>query len=178
MHRLFVGLRPPPPMREALLAAMGGIDRARWQSAEQLHVTLRFIGEVERPLAEEIAIALGNIRFPAFDLAVSGVGSFDTRGRPHAVWAGVKPHETITRLHRKVDQALVRSGLEPERRAYLPHITLARLNSASGPVDRFLDHHADLSTAPFRFDNFLLFESTLASEGARYEAIARYRLDP
>ncbi|MBW4331004.1 RNA 2',3'-cyclic phosphodiesterase [Stakelama sp. CBK3Z-3] len=176
MHRLFVALRPPPAMRDAILAAMGGIDHARWQSAEQLHVTLRFIGQVERPLAEDIAIALGNIAFPAFDLALAGVGEFQSRGRAHAVWARVTPRDAVSRLHRKIDQALVGLGLAPERRAYFPHITLARLNARSGSTERFLDHQAALTTPPVRFDNFLLFESTLGQEGARYEAIARYRL--
>ena len=176
MHRLFVGLRPPAAMREALLGAMGGLERARWQSAEQLHLTLRFIGEVERPLAEEVALALSNVRFAPFDLSLDGVGTFASRGRTRALWAGVAPHERVAQLHRKIDQALVRTGLAPEGRAYLPHITLARCNGASGPPDRFLDHNSALASPPVRFDHFLLFESTLGSEGASYEAVARYRL--
>ena len=177
MHRLFVGLRPPAAMREALLAAMGGVERARWQSAEQLHLTLRFIGEVERPVAEEIALALGNVHFAPFDLSLDGVGTFASRGRTRALWAGVAPHREVTQLHRKIDQALVRLGLAPEARAYLPHITLARCNAASSPPDRFLDHARALASPLVRFDHFLLFESTLGREGATYEAVARYRLD-
>ena len=177
MHRLFVGLRPPPTMRAALLSLCGGIHNARWQNDEQLHCTLRYIGEVERPLAEDIALALGGVRAPALELSLHGVGCFSGRNRPNAVWAGVRPHDAVAALHRKVDQALARAGVPREGRAYLPHITLARLNAAAGPVDGFLSRHAGLESAPMRFEHFLLYESTLGSEGATYEAVASYPLE-
>ncbi len=176
MHRLFVGLRPPAAVRAQLLALMGGVTGARWQDDAQLHLTLRFIGEVERPMAEDVAVALSNVHFPPLALALAGVGQFDSRGRPNALWAGVHPHGPLAELHKKVDQALVRCGLAPERRAYLPHITLARMNVAAGPTDRFLESHAGLASAPFTLDHFLLFASTLGREGARYEAVERYPL--
>lgn len=176
MHRLFVGLRPPRATREQLRTLMGGVTGARWQDDAQLHLTLRFIGEVERPIAEDIAIALSHIHFPPIHVALAGVGQFDSRGRPNALWAGVRPHDALAGLHKKVDQALVRCGLAPESRAYLPHITLARMNASAGPTDRFLESHAGLASAPFVLDHFLLFESTLGREGAIYEAIERYPL--
>jgi 2'-5' RNA ligase len=176
MHRLFVGLRPPPAIRARLLALMGGVTGARWQDDSQLHLTLRFIGEVERPRAEDIAIALSNVHFPPIHVALDGVGQFDSRGRPNALWVGVRPHDALAGLHKKVDQAVVRCGLAPEGRAYLPHITLARMNASAGPTDRFLESHAGLASAPFILDHFLLFESTLGREGAIYEAIERYPL--
>ncbi|UZK65839.1 RNA 2',3'-cyclic phosphodiesterase [Sphingomonas sp. M1-B02] len=176
MHRLFVGLRPPHSIREQLLATMGGVPGARWQSDEQLHITLRFIGEVERPLAEDIAIALGNVRFPPLEVALAGVGQFDSRGRPNALWAGVRPHEALAGLHHKIDQALVRCGLPPEGRAYLPHITLARMNAAAAATSGFLEAQAGLASALFALDHFLLFESHLGREGATYDAVERYPL--
>ena len=106
---------------------MGGISGARWQSDDQLHLTLRFIGEVDRHLAGDIHAALGAIHQAAFEIALNGIGAFDRRGWPDAVWAGVLPHEPLKALHKKVDAALARVGVEPEQRAYLPHITLARL---------------------------------------------------
>ncbi|MFD1035252.1 RNA 2',3'-cyclic phosphodiesterase [Sphingomonas hankookensis] len=176
MHRLFVALRPPPAMRDALVDVMDGIDAARWQDDEQLHVTLRYIGEVERPVAEDIAVALQAVRAPALDLALSGVGRFDTGSRGRALWAGVTPHDAVAALHRKVDHALLRIGLPPEGRAYLPHITLARLNRASGPTDGFLGRHAGLTSPAMRFDHFVLVESHLGKGGAWYEPVARYPL--
>lgn len=178
MHRLFVGFRPPPAIRAQLQALAGGVAGARWQDDEQLHCTLRYIGEVERPRAEDIAVALGSLRFAPFELAVDGVGEFDSRGRPNALWAGLRPQDQVTQLHQKIDQALVRLGLEPERRAYRPHITLARMNVPAGTNARFLQDHAGLTSPPFRVDAFLLFESHLGREGARYAAIERYPLRP
>lgn len=176
MHRLFVGIRPPAVIRAQLLALMGGVPGARWQNDGQLHCTLRFVGEVDRHAAEDIAIALGAIRFPAFEVALHGVGQFDSRGRPNALWAGLRPHDALAQLHQKVDQAIVRAGQEPERRAYLPHITLARMNASAGATERFLEAHAGLAGAPFAVEHFVLFESTLGREGAIYEAVERYPL--
>lgn len=176
MHRLFVGIRPPAAIRAQLLALMGGIPGARWQEDDQLHCTLRFIGDVDRHAAEDIAVALSGVRFPAFEIALDGVGEFDSRGRPNAVWAGLRPHDALAALHHKVDQAIVRAGQAPERRAYLPHITLARMNASAGTTDRFLEAHAGLASAPFPVEHFLLYESTLGGEGARYEAVERYAL--
>jgi RNA 2',3'-cyclic 3'-phosphodiesterase len=176
LHRLFVGFRPPTAIRAQLLALMGGIQGARWQDDGQLHITLRFIGEVERPVAEEVALALGQVHYPPIEVALAGVGIFDKQGRPNAVWAGIRPPDALAGLHRKIDQALIRLGLAPEGRAYLPHITLARMNRSAGSTDRFLEAHAGLSSAPFLLDHFLLYESQLGQSGASYEAVARYPL--
>jgi len=177
MHRLFVGLRPPKATRARLVSIMGGIPGARWQSEDQLHLTVRFIGEVDRPQAEDIALALGSVKVQAFELSLDGVGLFDTRRRPNAIWAGVRPHDDLARLHRKVDQALIRLGLAPERRAYLPHITLARMNAPAGAADRYLADHAALTSELFRCDSFILFESHLGHGSANYEVVARYVLE-
>lgn len=176
MHRLFVGLRPPAHIRQRLLALMGGVPGARWQDDEQLHITLRFIGEVERPVAEDVALALSQVRFPPLEVALNGVGIFEKRGRANALWAGIRPPEALTQLHHKVDQALVRLRLEPERRSYLPHITLARMNGPEALAATFLAHHAALASEPFALTHFILFESHLGRDAASYEAVERYPL--
>jgi 2'-5' RNA ligase len=180
MHRLFVALRPPPDIRHLLTAAMGGIPQARWQEDDQLHLTIRYIGEVDRPLAEDVALALGQIHGAAPRVAIAGVGAFDKQGRVDALWASVVPQDELARLHKKVDQALVRLGLAPEGRAYLPHITLARLPRSAG-VDPAIDHwiagHAALASPAFEFGHLILYESHLTGEGARYDAVARWPLD-
>ncbi|MES2444874.1 MAG: RNA 2',3'-cyclic phosphodiesterase [Pseudomonadota bacterium] len=176
MHRLFIGLRPPAPIRAHLLGVMGGVPGARWQSDAQLHLTVRYVGEVDRPLAEDIALALAHVRFPVIEASIAGTGQFESRGRPNAIWAGVRPHDALAQLHRKLDQAMVRLGQEPERRAYLPHITLARLNGPANIADAYLAGHAGLSSPPFVFTHLTLFESHLTGEGAIYEPIERYAL--
>ena len=179
MHRLFVALRPPPAIREQLLDITDGVTAARWQDEEQLHITTRFIGAVERPVAEEVAAALAQVVAPAPVVRLAGVGRFNNRAGD-ALWAALAPHDALAHLHRKVDQACVRVGLEPERRAYLPHITLARLSRAAAndpAVERWVADHAGLSSAPFTLTHLLLYESHLGRSGARYEAVARWPLD-
>ena len=176
-HRLFVALRPPRPIRDILIAAMHGISGARWQSDEQLHLTLRFIGEVDHYRAEDIAAALGALHAPAIAARIAGVGLFERQGRPHMVWAGVDPHEPIAALHRKIDQRLARVGVAPETRAFVPHITLARLNRSAGPVAPFLALNSDLASEPFLFGHVTLYESEMGHGGSRYHPVARYPLD-
>ena len=177
MHRLFVAIRPPREIRDLILRTMGGISGARWQSDDQLHLTIRFIGEVDRHLADDVHAALGGVHHPRFEIALNGIGAFDRRGQAEAVWAGVAPHAPLETLHKKVDQAIARVGIEPEQRAYLPHITLARLKRGSGPIGNLLEQSGGLTSAPFSVDHFALFESKLTPDGAVYSIVERYPLD-
>jgi 2'-5' RNA ligase len=176
MHRLFVAIRPPAPIRAILMAAMGGISGARWQTEDQLHLTLRFIGEVDRHRADDVHAALGAIHQPPFEIALNGIGAFDRRGQADAVWAGVTPHEPLHALHKKVDAALARIGVEPDQRVFLPHITLARLKRSSGPVGNLLEQSGGLLSPLFTVTHFALFESDLTPDGAVYSVIERYPL--
>lgn len=182
MHRLFIGLRPPREIRAALMSIMGGIAGARWQSDDQLHLTLRYIGEVDSQMAEEVALAMARIGTPPLTVALRGVGRFekrglDGRGRTDAIWAGVAPGDMLQRVHNKIDHALVAIGLPAEGRAYLPHITLARLPRNLGveqEIDAFIAAHAAFSSAPFAFTHITLFESQLTRDGARYDVVDRW----
>jgi 2'-5' RNA ligase len=180
MHRLFVALRPPPPVRALLLDAMGGVPGARWQDDEQLHVTVRFIGEVDRRHAEDIAAALAGVAGATPSVRVDGVGMFERRGRVDTLWARIVPAAPLAALHRKVEQALARAAVAPDPRRYLPHVTLARLaRAAADPVaiERWAAGHAVLASPAFAMPHLILYESILAHDGARYEAIARWPLD-
>ncbi|MEA3015091.1 MAG: 2,3-cyclic 3-phosphodiesterase [Sphingomonadales bacterium] len=176
MHRLFVAIRPPSAIRKLLLGAMGGVSGARWQSEDQLHLTLRFIGEVDRHRAGDIHAALGAVHQPPFELALNGIGAFERRGLAETVWAGVAPHAPLRALHKKVDAALARVGIAPDERAYLPHITLARLKRSSGPVGNLLESAGGLGSPAFAVDHFALFESDLTAEAAVYSTVERYSL--
>lgn len=176
MHRLFVAIRPPEEVRDLLIDAMDDSPVPRWVGDEQLHLTLRFIGEVERPVANDIAAALEHLRFRAFQLRVTGVGKFEQRNGG-SLWAGVEPKAPVTALAAKVERAVQQVGLEPERRAFSPHITLARWNRRnSEAVDAFLRRNSDLHSDPFDVDRFILFESKLSRHGAHYAEIAAFPL--
>lgn len=175
MHRLFVAIRPPEPIRGQLLDLMEGLPNARWQDEEQLHLTLRFIGQVDRHRAEDVAVALGNLRHPRLEICLAGVGCFERRGKG-ALWAGVAPREPLNALHRKLDQLCLQAGLAPDTRAYHPHITLARFSRTIGPIEPFVRRWSGLSSPAFEIASVQLFESRLGSNGASYAAVARYPL--
>lgn len=177
MHRLFVAIRPPRAMRDALIDLMEGLPGARWQDDEQLHLTLRFIGEVDGHQAEDIAAALGRVSHPPIEISLSGLGHFGRKGKPRALWIGAGPRAPLKALHEQVATLLASVGVEREHRAYLPHVTIARLGSGTAPIDRYLNENAGIALPAFRAEHFGLFESTLGEEGARYEMIARYPLN-
>lgn len=175
MHRLFVAIRPPEAIRDLLLDVMDESADFRWQSDEQLHLTLRFVGEVGRPLASDLAAALATLRSPSFELRLNGLGSFDRRSGG-ALWAGVEPAEPVRALAARVERLCQSAGLAPERRTFHPHITLARWR---GPRSREVRDYLDgrkLTSPPFPIDSFVLYESHLSRHGAHYEAVAEFRL--
>jgi len=176
VHRLFVAIRPPEHVRDLLIDAMDDSPALRWVNDEQLHLTLRFVGEVERPVANDIAIVLDRVRSPVFDLSILGVGKFEQR-KGGALWAGVQPKEPVAALAAKVERAVQAVGLGPEHRAFSPHVTLARWNRRNAEaVESFLRRNADLRSDPFEVDRFILFESKLSRHGAHYEEIAAFPL--
>ena len=176
MHRLFVAIRPPEHTRDLLIDTMDDSPDFRWQDDSQLHLTLRFIGEVERPVAEDLAAALGRIRARPFDIRIKGVGRFDQRSSG-ALWAGVEPKEPLAALAAKIERLCQQCGLEPERRAFHPHITLARWKGRrSGDAEAFVARHRALASEPFAVDAVALFESRLSRHGAHYEEVASYPL--
>ena len=176
MHRLFVAIRPPEHIRDLLIDAMDDSADFRWQDEEQLHLTLRFIGEVERPVASDLAAALGGVRGAHFAIRLNGVGRFEHRNTG-ALWAGVEPKEPVAALAAKVERVCLAVGLEPERRAYHPHITLARWKGRrTRELESFLTRKRGLVSDWFEVDRFTLFESRLSRHGAHYEEVAEFPL--
>ena len=176
MHRLFVGIRPPEDVIDLLIDAMDDSADFRWQDEGQLHLTLRFIGEVQRPVANDIADTLTRVRAEPFQLRINGVGRFEQRSSG-ALWAGVEPKTDVAALAAKVERMCQEVGLEPERRAFHPHITLARWKGRrTREVQDFLERRAGLHSSPFEVDRFVLFESRLSRHGAHYEEVGSYPL--
>jgi 2'-5' RNA ligase len=175
-HRLFVAAVPPAAIRAALIGAMGDVAHARWQSDAQLHITLRFIGEVDRHQAEDVAVVLGHVRHHSMMLEIGSCGTFERRGRIDTIWASIQPRDRIAPLHDKIGRALGQAGLPPEGRAFFPHITLARFARTTAPDADVARSLAIPPLPTFSIERFALFESRLSAEGASYEAIAHYPL--
>ena len=167
MHRLFVALRPPEAIRDPLIDTMEGVEGARWQADEQLHLTLRFVGEVDRAQANDLASALEAVRAPRFALDLRSVGTFERKGRVGSLWAGVEESEPLNILQRRVERACRAAGLEPVTRKFVPHVTIARVNSSTGPIGGWLAQHSRLALPVWQVETFHLYESRLDAGGAQ-----------
>jgi 2'-5' RNA ligase len=168
MPRLFTALEIPRDAALSLSLLRGGLPGARWVDVENYHLTLRFIGDVEGPLADEIANALDRVHRPAFSLTLSGVGAFGSR-KPHAVYAGVAPSAGLNALQSEIERICKRLGVAADPRKFTPHVTLARLRN-SGPEDvaRYLSARGNFAAMPFRVDRFVLMSSRDSVGGGPY----------
>jgi 2'-5' RNA ligase len=176
--RAFVAVPLPEAVRERLGVLMQMLPLPRRLPAENLHLTLVFLGEVPEPVVEEAHVALEAISAPRFSLALRGVGLFGG-DRPRVVYAGTLPEPALDRLQSKVEQAARQAGARVDARRFVPHVTLARLRP--GEVDpRRLEHAllevAGFATEAFEVDHFTLYRSHLGHGGAHHEELARYPL--
>ena len=177
MVRLFVALALPETLRTQLSMLAGGIQGARWVPPENYHLTLRFIGEVESWRAQEVDEALAGIRARPFELSLRGLGTFEKAGRISALWVGVEKTEALAFLQAKVETALQRVGLEPERKRFAPHVTLARTDRAPPEkVIAYVQAHNLFRLPPVAVEHFTLYSSRLGKEAAVYVPEVEYEL--
>jgi 2'-5' RNA ligase len=175
--RLFVALALPDTLRAELASLSGGIAGARWVPEANLHLTLRFIGEVQSWQAQEIDDALAAVRTRAFQLSVAGVGTFERDGRVTALWAGVERNERLAHLAQKIETALQRAGLPPERRRFAPHITLARVDQVpEAKIVRWVQTQNLFRATPVTVEHFTLFSSRLGKDFSVYTPEVDYAL--
>lgn len=180
MPRLFVAVPLPEAVTRRLVALAGGVPGARWVADRNMHVTLRFIGDVDGIEAADIAATLAEVDGgTAFDLAIEGVDIFGGRRDARILYAGVGPREPLKRLRDKIEAALQRQGLAAEERKFHPHVTLARLRGAPPDrIGRFLEANGLLMSPPFPVGEFVLYDSIRGNDGAVYRELHRYPLRP
>jgi RNA 2',3'-cyclic 3'-phosphodiesterase len=176
MIRLFTGLEIPPDLADALALLRGGLPGARWIDAENYHLTLRFIGDIDDALAHEVAMMLGQVRRPCFDLRLGSLMAFGGR-KPRALVASVEQSLPLTELQAEQERLLQRLGLEPEGRKFTPHVTLARLrDSSSRQVADYLAANGLFRSRGFPVSQFVLFSSRSSVGGGPYVVEATYPL--
>ena len=174
--RLFVALPVPDAIAKGLMLLQGGVPGARWQSREQLHLTLRFIGEVDGADVRAIDDALAGIDAPAFELQLHGVGQFGNK-QPHTLWAAARENEMLEHLARKVDTAIRKVGQPQDAHKFMPHVTLARLRHPDlDKIREWLSAHALFTSDQFAVDAFCLYSSKLTSDGSVYRVEQEYPL--
>ena len=176
MPRLFVALDLPEIVADGLTQLQSGVDGARWRPVENFHLTLAFIGDVDRHGFADAVDALATIDAPAFEMGLQGAGFFGGK-RPTSLWAGVAPNTALNHLHTKVEAALRAAGFSLERRKYTPHVTLAYLKNIPPDVAALYSAgHGLYSCGPFPVDEFHLYTSQLGGDASHYEIEASYSL--
>ncbi|PWL19751.1 RNA 2',3'-cyclic phosphodiesterase [Falsochrobactrum shanghaiense] len=169
MPRLFTALEIPRDAALSLSLLRGGLPGARWIDVENYHLTLRFIGDVEGHIADEIAHALDRIRRPEFMLNLSGVDAFGSK-KPHSIYAGVSPSPDLNALQAEIERICQRLSLPADPRKFTPHVTLARLKSnvRIEDVARYLSSRGNFATLPFKVGRFVLMSSRDSVGGGPY----------
>jgi RNA 2',3'-cyclic 3'-phosphodiesterase len=174
--RLFVALSIPDAVARSLMLLQGGVPGARWQAREQLHLTLRFIGEVNGGDVRALDDALARIDAPAFEMQMHSVGQFGNK-QPHSLWAAARRNDLLDHLQRKVDSAIRRVGQPQDAHKFTPHVTLARLRHPElERVRIWLTDHALYTSDEFTVGAFCLYSSKLTSDGSIYRVEQEYPL--
>jgi 2'-5' RNA ligase len=174
MPRLFTGLELSEKLIDRLALLRGKLSGARWIDPENYHMTLRFAGDIDDATAQHFVSALSEIKFPAFELQLTGLGSFGGN-KPRALWVGIKPCEPLMRLQKAQERAARLVGLPPETRNFMPHITLARLNGTRPQaLAEYLSYFGGFMAEPFRIEQFVLFSSRANQGGGPYIVEAAY----
>ena len=177
MLRLFVAIPLPDGIVARLRIMCSGIAGAHWVEATNMHITLRFIGEVDEATAADIDPVLAQIEADAFSLELAELGTFGQGSRARSLWVGVTPSAFLTRLQSKIETALVRFGLPPEGRKFTPHVTLARLKRPEpGRIQSFIEGNNLFRAGPFAVEHFTLLDSRRGKGGPVYIPLADYAL--
>jgi 2'-5' RNA ligase len=177
-ERLFVALSLPPPVRDALAALAQPLPGVTWTRPEQLHLTLRFLGDVPVAQHEAMLERLAGVHVEPFILPVEGLGTFPANRPPRVLWAGVgRGHPRLFQLRQRLDDALLAAGVALDVRTFHPHATLARCTEDAGaPVASWLRAHREFAAAPFRVDSFDLYASELRPSGAVHTLKRRFEV--
>jgi len=177
--RLFVAVDLPAELRPVIARLCQGLGDARWTRPEQLHITLRFLGDTAEDRLADLRTRLREVRAPRFELALRGTGVFpppSARKPARVLWLGLEPPEPVRTLKDAVDGVL---GPDPEtaNRVFSPHLTLARFPTRPRhDLDRFLVEHAGFDGGRFAVSSFHLYRSTLRPQGALHEIVESYPL--
>jgi 2'-5' RNA ligase len=177
MPRLFTALEIPEVQRLRLSLVRAPLAGARWVAPENMHITLRFAGDIDGRTADDFADLLAEVIVAPFQVRIAGTGAFGGRD-PRTLWAGVAAGPQLEALYRANERAARSAGLEPDPRNFAPHVTLARLRGVrQGAVARFLEENGDLALEPFTVTRFVLLAARPGSGGPPYVVEAAYPFD-
>jgi 2'-5' RNA ligase len=177
-ERLFIAVTLPDAIRDSLAALPAPLSGVAWTRPEQLHLTLRFLGNVPGDNIDPLAVRLAAIRIEPFLLPIAGLGAFPPKSPPRVLWAGVgSGHPRLFQLRQRLDDTLLAAGLDLDVRTFHPHVTLARCEeTAAGPAAQWLRAHREFAAPPFRVESFGLWSSQLLATGPVHTLRHRFPL--
>lgn len=179
--RLFTAIPLPQSIKDRLIPLCSGVPGAKWADPDQMHITLRFIGDVDGPIAGDIAVALENVRGEPFGLDLATIGYFGTGHRLRTLWVGVSPSPALDVLQGRVDHAVstvTGTSGNTQKRKFHAHVTLGRFKRTAPRLGDYLAVHEPFRAGPVSVNEFVLFSSHLGSERAIHTVEARYPLTP
>ena len=154
--------------------------RAGWERPEKMHVTLKFLGDVDAARVAELGRAADRAAggLSTFPLSIEGAGSFPPRGAPRVLWLGLRDEGgRLVLLQRRLEEECEREGFPREPRAFKPHLTLARVRSPHGARELAAAHReTDFEPQSFRVSELIVMRSELGPGGSRYTPLSRHRL--
>lgn len=177
MNRLFVAIELPEDVKDELVGIAFGVPGARWVDPDTLHLTLRFLGEVNGTVAADLGTRLAKLKTEPFPIRLADIGFFPPRGPAENLWVGVEKSEPLEQLRKTIDGHATRLGIEPDRRKWVPHVTLARLDDApESRLARFAAEHSLYKSRWFDVEQLTLYSSRLLTNGALYQREAVFVL--
>ena len=177
MKRIFIGLQFPSSVCDELKNLKGGVIGANWVSYENYHLTLRFLGECDNDLLDDIYLALSQIRTCSFTLQLQGVNHFKKKGVIKSLWVGTVKNPSLIMLKKEIDLMLQKINIKKEGRAFYPHVTLAKLNRSRLSEVTFFEQMNNLyCSKKISINHVTVFESHSLKGGSIYQPLLRISL--
>jgi 2'-5' RNA ligase len=178
-RRLFLAIALPSPIKRALASLVSPLPDVRWMAEDQLHLTLRFLGDVEEDRIETLTTRLSALQIRKFLLPLEGVGLFPPKGSPRVLWCGVgSGHPRLHQLRQRIDDAVLACGIAADLKTFHPHVTLARCGpKAATAANAWLRKHQEFAGPSFAVEAFELFASELRPAGPIHTLLNRFPLE-
>lgn len=175
--RLFVAIPIPESVKKSLGDLQQPIEGVRWQQKDQLHITLKFLGDTDRDRVQDLQAHLNEINCSAFSITLNGFGYFPNSKQPRVLWAGIEKNKSLIKLYREVERQCTNLGFEEETRSFKPHITIARTDGVpKRDIMSFINQHKQFCISDVPVEEFVLYESKLHPEGAKHSRVKTIEL--
>lgn len=176
--RIFIAIPIPQVAKDKLAELKQSIEGVRWQQKEQIHLTLKFLGETDLQRVKELQAQLDKIKHPPFTMTLRGFGCFPKGKYPRIFWIGISENPAVVGLHQKVEEVCTSMGFDAVDHSFKPHVTLARMKGVSmKDIIPLINQHQEFRISDLRISKFVLYESTLDTNGATHNPVKKFNLE-